>query len=321
MTQQTPHLLDIDAGMEQMGGETVAQAVGGDVVRQSQAAARLAQRQGQAVGAHPSAGAVAQQRAGDAAGEAHYLELLSVANANFVTADSENTRNDVVCLLDVPEHHTEVVYGGVDPAFKRVTDETQLAAVRRRHKLQFPFILHVGTIEPRKNIPRLIRAYARLRARRRLRHKLVLAGGLGWLYQEVFHEIEATALGDDVVLTGFVPESDLPALYSLADVLAWPTLYEGFGLPPLEAMACGTPVVCSNRSSLPEVVGDAALMFPPNDVDAITDALERALFDEATRARLIERGYTRPPLFTWELAAQKLFSCFPRARDARRIGK
>ena len=243
----------------------------------------------------------------------------SVGKASFVTTDSEHTRNDVICLLDVPAHRTEVVYGGVDPSFGRVTDPARLEAVRRKHRLQFPFILHVGVIEPRKNIPTLIRAYAKLRARRRLRHKLVLAGGLGWLYHDVFHEIEAQMLGDDVVLTGFVPDEELPTLYSLADAMVWPTLYEGFGLPPLEAMACGTPVVCSNRSSLPEVVGDAALTVAPTDVDGLTDAMERVLFDEGTRTDLIARGYTRPPLFTWEKAAHKLVSCFPRAHEARRI--
>jgi glycosyltransferase involved in cell wall biosynthesis len=249
------------------------------------------------------------------AGLRTYLERVvpqSVGEADFVTVDSENTRNDVVTLLDVPDEKVEVIYGAVEPSFQRVTDETRLEAIRRRYRLYFRFILHVGMIEPRKNLTRLIQAYAQFREATGLPHKLVLAGKLGWLYQEIFREIEELSLGDDVVFPGFVPDADLPALYSLADVFAYPSLYEGFGLPPLEAMACGTPVVCSNTSSLPEVVGDAALMVAPTDVQGLSHALGRMLEDETLRSEMVAKGLVRASLFSWEASARKLLGTFER---------
>src|SRR5206468_2169444 len=131
----------------------------------------------------------------------------------------------------------------------------------------------------RKNLPRLIEAYARFRVRTGLRYQLVIAGGKGWLYEETFAHAERSAFASDICFTGFVPEKHLAPLYSGAEVFAYPSLYEGFGLPVLEAMACGTPVVCSNTSSLPEFAGDAALLVPPEDSDSIADALEIACTD------------------------------------------
>jgi glycosyltransferase involved in cell wall biosynthesis len=251
----------------------------------------------------------------DAGLRAHLERVVpaSVAAADFVTADSENTRNDIITLLDVPPERVEVVYAGLEPSFRRVEDPHLLEAIRRKYRLHFPFILHVGVIEPRKNLTRLVQAYALIRERTRLPHKLVIAGGLGWLYNEVFREVEDLHLGDDVFFPGFVPDQDLPALYSLADVVAYPSLYEGFGFPPLEAMACGTPVVCSNTSSLPEVVGDAALSVAPTDVEALADALVSVLDDSRLRAELVTKGHARAKLFTWESSARKLVECFERA--------
>jgi glycosyltransferase involved in cell wall biosynthesis len=254
------------------------------------------------------------------AGLRSFLERVvpaSVSRADFVIVDSEHTRNDVVTLLDVPEDKVEVVYCAVEPSFRRVTDEARLEAIRRRYRLYFRFILHVGMIEPRKNLQRLVQAYAQFRDTTGLPHKLVLAGKLGWLYQEIFREIEELRLGDEVVFPGFVPDADLPALYSLADAFAFPSLYEGFGLPPLEAMACGTPVVCSNSSSLPEVVGDAALTVEPTDVEGLSHALGRVLEDEGLRAEMVSKGFAQASLFSWEAAARKLLGCFERVVERR----
>ena len=255
----------------------------------------------------------------DAGLRAHLERVVpaSVAAADFITADSENTRNDIIALLDVPEERVEVVYGGLEPSLRRVEDQAILEGIRRKYRLHFPFILHVGVIEPRKNLCRLIQAYQLVRERTRLPHKLVIAGGLGWLYHDVFREVEELHLGDDVVFPGFVPDQDLPALYSLADVLAYPSLYEGFGFPPLEAMACGTPVVCSNSSSLPEVVGDAAITVSPTDVEALADGLITVLEDHRVQAELVEKGHKRARLFTWEASARKLVGCFERAGSYR----
>jgi glycosyltransferase involved in cell wall biosynthesis len=141
---------------------------------------------------------------------------------------------------------------------------------------------------------------------------LVIAGGKGWLYEETFATVERLGLSGDVVFLGYVPETDLPALYSLARLFVFPSLYEGFGLPPLEAMACGTPVVCAHTSSLPEVAGDAALLVDPLDADGLAAAMQQALSDEGLRARLVERGLRQAARFTWRAAAQQLLAIYER---------
>lgn len=237
---------------------------------------------------------------------------IAVREADFITADSENTRNELTTLLDVAPDRIAVVYGGVDANFRPVTDEVQLEAARLKYGLFFPFILYVGTIEPRKNLGRLLRAYTSLRVNHRARHRLVVAGGLGWLYQDVLREIDELAAEHEVVFLGRVPEVDLPVLYSLADLFVFPSLYEGFGLPPLEAMACGRPVLCSNTSSLPEVVGDAGVLVSPFDVDGLADAMAELLGDPDQRAALGRRGIERAREFTWDKSAERLLDVYRR---------
>ena len=145
--------------------------------------------------------------------------------------------------------------------------------------------------------------------------KLIIAGGKGWLYDEILAEVKRLGLEGWVLFPGFVDDDDLPALYSAAAVFAYPSLYEGFGLPVLEAFACGVPVVTSNVSSLPEVAGDAALMVTPTDVDALTDALWRALTDDALRARMMAQGLAQAPRFTWDSSAWQLLAAYNRISD------
>ncbi len=237
---------------------------------------------------------------------------VSVREADFVCADSENTRNELTTLLDVQPSRAEVVYGGVDCRFHPITDELVLEAARQKYGLLFPFIFFMGTIEPRKNLGRLLQAYTQLRQRNRVRHRLVIAGGLGWLYQDVLRDIDQLAVEQEVVFLGRVPDEDLPVLYSLSDLFVFPSLYEGFGLPPLEAMACGKAVVCSNTSSLPEVVGDAGVLVSPYDVDALADAMERLLNDPEQREMLGQRGIERAKGFTWDEAARKTLAIYER---------
>ena len=238
----------------------------------------------------------------------------SVRKADLVLGDSESTRQDVIELLGIDGDRVEVVYPGVDGAFRVIDDQHHLAAVKQLYGLDCPFILNVGTLEPRKNLVTLLDAYAALR-RRGLEHKLVIAGGRGWLYDGVFRRLEELSLEQDVIFLGYVAEEHLPALYSLADLLVFPSLYEGFGLPPLEAMACGTPVITSDSSSLPEVVGKAGLMVPARDADALAEAIATVLADSVLREDLVKQGLSWAAQFTWRAAGEKLLAIYQRLHE------
>ena len=244
-----------------------------------------------------------------------YLESAvprSVNRADLVLADSESTRRDLIELLAVESDRVEVLYSGVDGRFHPIADEVFLARVRERYGLPERFILSVGTLQPRKNLERLIEAYARLADGIDFEMRLVVAGGWGWLYESIFRRVEDLGLDGKVVFLGFFADDDLPALYNLADLFVFPSLYEGFGLPPLEAMACGVPVVSSNVSSLPEVVGGAAEMVDPLDVDGLAEAMLWVLSDGGLRAEMIRKGLARAGQFTWEAAVRVLLCIYER---------
>lgn len=238
-----------------------------------------------------------------------YLERAvprSVARADRVLADSQATRADLIALLGATPDKVEVLYSGVDARFGPVAEPGERERLQARYGIGGrPYILSVGTLQPRKNYGRLIRAFGWLPAQEVI---LVIAGGRGWLYDDVL--AEAKRLGERVRVLGFVADADLPALYRGAALFVFPSLYEGFGLPVLEAMACGVPVVCSNASSLPEVAGDAALLVDPLDVDALEGAMARALEDQRLRQEMIARGRTQAARFTWEQAARQLAAAF-----------
>jgi glycosyltransferase involved in cell wall biosynthesis len=251
-----------------------------------------------------------------------YLEEVvprSVRRADFIIADSENTRNDLVVLMGVQPSSVAVVPGGVEERFTRVTDQEQLHKARRKLGVgDVPFILAIGVIEPRKNLNRLMDAFAILKERGNVPDdlKLVLAGGKGWLYDDIFAHHAASPVRDDILLPGFVADDLLPAIYSAAEALAFPSLYEGFGLPILEAMACGTPVVASRASCLPEVAEGAALLIDPNNVDGLTVALELVLLDSSLRDNLIAQGYERAAQYTWTRAAEQLLGVYRKVAAA-----
>jgi glycosyltransferase involved in cell wall biosynthesis len=233
----------------------------------------------------------------------------SISRADHVLADSQSTRRDLIELLAVPADKITVVPAGVGDNFRRVTDEERLAYVRRRYELTPRFILGLSTLEPRKNFVGLIRAFARLSASG-YAGDLVIAGGRGWMYEPIFAEVEQQKLAGRVHFPGFVADADLPALYTLADLLAFPSFYEGFGLPVLEAMACGTPVICADNSSLPEVAGEAALMVGAGDTEALVEGMRRLLADEELRRQLVQRGLAQVKNFTWQEAARKLLAVY-----------
>ncbi len=242
----------------------------------------------------------------------NYLNTVvprSVARATHILADSEATRRDLTTIWNVPEAKITVLYSGVDGRFRPVQSADEITAVRAKYDLgEQPYVVSVGTIQPRKNYQMLIRAFAPLAAE--LPHNLFIAGGTGWLYEEMMMEIERQGLNGRVRFIGFVDDDDLPALYSGASLFAFPSLYEGFGLPLLEAMGCGVPVLTSNASSLPEVAGEAAVQLAPDDETGWTAAMRDLLQDPAQRARLVTAGFRQARQFTWQKSAQKLLQVY-----------
>lgn len=248
-----------------------------------------------------------------------YLTLMMprfIQRADAVICVSEATRRDAVKYYNVPAAKLHVIYEGVEPRFAPITDSSMREALRTKYNLPARFILYVSTIEPRKNLTTLLKAYAVLH-QSQPEIGLVIAGGKGWLYESFFAELRALDLERQVQLLGYVPDEDLPALLNCADVFAYPSVFEGFGLPPLEAMACGTPVIVSNASSLPEVVGDAGLLLPPANVQAWVEALRRILNDSALCAELRARGQHRAKQFTWEKAARETLKVYDGVMNRR----
>jgi glycosyltransferase involved in cell wall biosynthesis len=244
-----------------------------------------------------------------------YLDRVvprSVRRAGHVLADSQATKDDLVELYGTPPEKITVLLGGVGSEFGPVEDSTIRKTVRQRYNIgDYPYIFSIGTVQPRKNYARLIEALAALGPEFYDIH-LVIAGGRGWLESPIYRTVSESCLPDRVHFIGFVRDEDLPALYADAVCLAYPSLYEGFGFPVLEAMACGTPVITSTVSSMPEVAGDAALLVDPYRADAIEDTLRRLLSDETLRADLITRGYRQAAAFTWARAAQQLREIYRR---------
>lgn len=231
-------------------------------------------------------------------------------SADRIIAVSQHTAKDLRELLSVPPEKIRVVLEAPGNDVARVTDPEALAAFRRRHALEGEFILFVGTLEPRKNLAGLLRAFALLLRQRKWPGRLVVLGARGWLDQEVFQALRDLGLAQRVVFTGTVPEKEMALFYSAAQALAMPSFYEGFGLPVLEAMACGTPVVCSNTSSFPEVAGDVALLADPRDPQALADALWQAVADDALRARLALAGPVHAAAFNWDRAARETLAVY-----------
>jgi glycosyltransferase involved in cell wall biosynthesis len=223
--------------------------------------------------------------------------------ADAIIAVSECSKRDAVRLYGIPPDKIRVIYEGVDPHFAPVTNTAKLSAVRAKYNLPEHFIVHVGTIEPRKNLPLLFEVIAQARAHSD--QHLVIAGKLGWLTEPILAKVTELGLENRVTFTGFVADEDLPALISAATLLAMPSKYEGFGLPVLEAMACGTPVIASNASSLPEVGGEAALYARPNDPASWAQLIDRVWTDAELRASLREKGFKQAAKFKWATMARE----------------
>jgi glycosyltransferase involved in cell wall biosynthesis len=233
----------------------------------------------------------------------------AVSRADHVLADSHATKADLVSMLDVEPEKVTVVHLAADPTYSPLA-EVEARKVVAKYGLEPGYLLFVGTLEPRKNLPGLLQAYRLLRDEGATRAPLVMVGGKGWLYDEIFERVETLHLVEHVRFLHGVPDEDLPGLYSAAGVSTTPSFYEGFGLPALEAMTFGTPVVVSDRASLPEVVGEAGLLVNPDDPEDIALALTRVLTDETLRVRMRERGLTQAARFTWDKAARETLEVY-----------
>lgn len=240
-----------------------------------------------------------------------WVGARAVKASKLIITVSNEARKDITTSLRIAEGKVRVIYEGIDHVFRREKDDVLLNSVRRRYGLPERFILAVGTLEPRKNLRTLIRAYREMAEVNGNKLGLVLAGRLGWKPAD----LEDYLYGEDkrITVTGFVPQCDLVALYSLAEVFVLPSLYEGFGFPPLEAMACGCPVIVSNRGSLPEVVGDAAILIDPENVESMVHAIRAVESNVSLRADLVRRGLDRVKLFSWKTAAAKTLEIYREA--------
>jgi glycosyltransferase involved in cell wall biosynthesis len=249
-----------------------------------------------------------------AASRRYYGQLgWAVRSADRIIAVSRSTRDDLVELVGADPARIDVVMEAADPDFGPVRDEATLAATRRRLGVGRPYLLFVGSFEPRKNLVRLLEAFALVR--REVDLELVLLGRRGWLFEPIFQRLAELELEPYVRIVDGVPNRELPTIYSGAVALAFASLYEGFGLPALEAMACGCPVVAADVAALPEVVDDAGLLVPPTDVTAIAEALRRLATDPALRADLAARGQVQAARFSWQRAATETLAVYRRALE------
>lgn len=221
--------------------------------------------------------------------------------ATIITV-SENSKKDILEYFPVPESRIAVTYEGINEKFFHKPDDAFIERSKQKHRIAKNYILFVGTLEPRKNIPALIRAYDAAKTLH-ADFQLVLAGGLGWVYDEIFDAIDKSSVKENILLTYYLEWEELHALYHGASLFVFPSFYEGFGLPPLEAMACGVPVITSNASSLPEVVGDAAFLVSPEKEDDIAGAMEKVLGDRQLAAQMAQKGLERAKMFSWEKTA------------------
>lgn len=247
-----------------------------------------------------------------------YLVRSSAYRAVRIIASSNYTARDLVRVYGISEEKIRVVYPASNPDITRVTNPGEIEQVRMRYGLAGPYMLYVGSIEPKKNVDRLIRAYAALRRERDVAHKLVIAGKPLWLSEPILALPTELGLEGDVVFTGQVPQENLAALYSGADIFAFLGMYEGFGYPPLEATACGTPVLAANRTSLPEVLGNAALLVDPDKPQEIVQGLARLIDDEGLRMQLRRDGLDRVVQFQLVSHVQQVLAVYEECIAATR---
>lgn len=234
----------------------------------------------------------------------------AVKRADAIIAISEHTKRDIIKYFNAPEDLITVTHLAAGPEYHEVRDPAALASVRARYDLPENYVLFVGSLEPRKNIKTLLKAYSVVPARLRKEFPLVIAGAKGWLNSDIPSLVEGLGIKESVRFTGYIDGHDISAVYSGASVFAYPSLYEGFGLPILEAMSCGAPVITSNTSSMPEVAGDAARLVDPLNAEELASALEAVLDNEGLRAEMKKKGLVRAASFSWDRCARETLEVY-----------
>lgn len=235
----------------------------------------------------------------------------SLKRAGLIIVESNFVKGDILKNFNISKDKIRVIYNGIGEGFM-VLKESPRAYITKKYGIKYPYILFVGTLEPKKNLVRLVEAFYQLLRSRPKRFNLVLAGGEGCLnYRDkIEQKVKELNLNEEVILTGYIQDEDLPMLYNCAELFVFPSIFEGFGIPPLEAMASGIPVVASNAASLPEVIGDAGILVDPFDTKAITEAISSCLSNYKLRKTLIRKGLARARLFSWEAAARQTLALY-----------
>ena len=242
-----------------------------------------------------------------------YLNLLlpiCAKRATKIITTSESSRKDIIGNLHVGEDKVEVIYGAASPIFGRLDTENNFQSVLKKFRIRTPYILNVGTLEPRKNISGLLKAFSMLKERKSIPHKLVIVGEKGWRHKIIFKAISSLNLQDEVIFTSYISDEELMILYNKCNVFVYPSLYEGFGLPPLEAMTCGAPVITSNTSSLPEVVGNAGIMINPDNTEELCETIYTVIENNSLMENMRKKSLERAKLFSWEKSARQLLKIY-----------
>jgi len=230
--------------------------------------------------------------------------LVSSKFADKILTVSKSTSNDVQNILNVKPEKITVTYNAKSYIYRPIDDSSKIETVKNKYNISNKYILFVGTLEPRKNIKNLIMAFNKYKKNNKSKIKLVIVGKKGWMYEEIFEIVKTKKLENEVIFTGFVDLEDLPFLYNGAEAFIYPSIYEGFGIPVLEAMSCGTPVVTSNISSMPEIIGDAGLTINPKDSNELFQAIKTLLINKDLRKKYGKKGLERSRKFTWKNCAK-----------------
>jgi len=236
------------------------------------------------------------------------LYKKTIENADMIITDSNSSKNDIINNFKVPENKIKVIYIAADQKYQVLTKE-EIKNYKISMGIDFPLILYVGALDPRKNITNLLKSFYQVK-KKGYNHKLVIVGSIRFNSGQISKTIQQLNLSDDIIITGHLPEKDLPKIYNAADIFVFPSFYEGFGLPPLEAMSCGTPVISSNTSSLPEVVGNAGILIDPHNPNELADKIIKVISDDSLKQEMTKKGIKQAQNFSWVQTAKKTLNTY-----------